>query len=56
MVAALREANAKILADAVAKDPVTKKVHNSYMSYMATYTKWANYSEAVYYDKILGKG
>jgi TRAP-type mannitol/chloroaromatic compound transport system substrate-binding protein len=55
VVAALREANAKILADAVAKDPITKKVHDSYMSYMATYTKWANYSETVYYDKILGK-
>jgi len=52
---ALRAANAKILAEAVAKDPVTKKVHDSYMAYMATYKQWANYSEAVYYDKILGK-
>jgi TRAP-type mannitol/chloroaromatic compound transport system substrate-binding protein len=55
VVAALRAANAKILAEAVAKDPITKKVHDSYMSYLATYKKWANYSEAVYYDKILGK-
>ncbi|MEP7031599.1 MAG: hypothetical protein ABI830_11750 [Pseudolabrys sp.] len=55
VVDALRVANAKILADNVAKDPVTKKVHDSYMKYMATYKQWANYSEAVYYDKILGK-
>ena len=43
----------KILAEAVAKDPVTKKVHESYMSYMAKYKQWAGYSEAVYHDKIL---
>ncbi|HET9414063.1 MAG TPA: ABC transporter substrate-binding protein, partial [Pseudolabrys sp.] len=56
IVAALRAANEKILAEAVAKDPVTKKVHDSYMSYMAKYKQWAGYSEAVYHDKILGKG
>jgi len=53
IVAALRAANAKILAEAVAKDPVTKKVHESYMGYMAKYKQWAGYSEAVYHDKIL---
>ena len=53
IVAALRSANEKILAEAVAKDPVTKKVHESYMSYMAKYKQWAGYSEAVYHDKIL---
>jgi len=56
IVAALRAANEKILAEAVAKDPVTKKVHDSYMSYMAKYKQWAGYSEAVYHDRILGKG
>ena len=55
IVASLRAANDKILAEAVAKDPVTKKVHDSYMSYMAKYKQWAGYSEAVYHDKILGK-
>ena len=50
---ALRAANAKILAEAVAKDPVTKKVHDSYMNYMTTYRQWAKYSEKPYYDKIL---
>jgi TRAP-type mannitol/chloroaromatic compound transport system substrate-binding protein len=55
IVAALRTANKKILAEAVAKDPTTKKVHDSYMSYMAKYKQWAGYSEAVYHDTILGK-
>lgn len=55
VVEALREANTKILAEAVAKDPVTKKVHDSYMAYMTTYRQWAKYSEAPYYEKILGK-
>jgi hypothetical protein len=34
---------------------VTKKVHYSYMAYMAKYKQWAGYSEAVYHEKILGK-
>ena len=55
VVAALRAATEKILAEAVAKDAVTKKVHESYMSYMAKYRQWARYSEAVYHDKILGR-
>jgi TRAP-type mannitol/chloroaromatic compound transport system substrate-binding protein len=55
VIAALRSANEKILAEAVAKDPVTKKVHESYMGYMAKYRQWAHYSESVYHEKILGK-
>ena len=55
VVEALRAANTKLLAEAVAKDPVTKKVHDLYMAYMSTYRQWAKYSEAPYYDKILGK-
>ncbi|HZD89141.1 MAG TPA: TRAP transporter substrate-binding protein DctP, partial [Pseudolabrys sp.] len=54
IVEALRAANAKILAAAVAKDPVTKKVNDSYMKYLATYKQWAKYSEKPYYDTILG--
>ena len=45
---------AKVLAEAVAKDPLVKKVHNSYMAYKAKYDAWAGYSEAVYHDKIRG--
>jgi TRAP-type mannitol/chloroaromatic compound transport system substrate-binding protein len=52
VVAALRAANDKILAEAVAKDPVTKKVHDSYMAYKAKYDAWADLSETVYHTKI----
>jgi len=53
IVEALRAANAKILAEAVAKDPVTKKVNDSYMAYMAKFKQWSAYSESVYHGKIL---
>jgi TRAP-type mannitol/chloroaromatic compound transport system substrate-binding protein len=53
IVDALRAANAKILAEAVAKDPVTKKVNDSYMAYMAKFKQWSAYSESVYHGKIL---
>jgi TRAP-type mannitol/chloroaromatic compound transport system substrate-binding protein len=52
VVKALRDANTKILADAVAKDPLTKKVHESYMAYKAKYDDWADKSETVYHNKI----
>jgi TRAP-type mannitol/chloroaromatic compound transport system substrate-binding protein len=52
VVKALRAANDKILAEAVAKDPVTKKVHDSYMAYKAKYDAWADLSETVYHTKI----
>ena len=38
VVDALRESTSKILAEAIAKDPVTKKVHDSYMAYMEKFT------------------
>jgi TRAP-type mannitol/chloroaromatic compound transport system substrate-binding protein len=53
VVEALREANTKILAEAVAKDPVTKKVNDSYMAYLAKFKEWSGYSESVYHSKIL---
>ncbi len=34
----------KILEEAVARDPVTKKVHDSYMAYMAKFKQWSAYS------------
>ncbi len=55
VVDALRSVNARLLDEAIAKDPITKKVHESYMNYMTTYRQWAKYSEAPYYEKILGK-
>ena len=53
VVAALREANTKILAEAVAKDPLTKRVADSYTSYMDKFKVWSAYSESVYHSKIL---
>jgi len=52
VVKALRQATDKILAEAVARDAVTKKVHDSYMAYKARYDDWADKSEAVYHNKI----
>jgi TRAP-type mannitol/chloroaromatic compound transport system substrate-binding protein len=52
VVKALRQATTKILDEAVARDPVTKKVHDSYMAYKAKYDAWADLSETVYHTKI----
>jgi TRAP-type mannitol/chloroaromatic compound transport system substrate-binding protein len=53
IVKALRDSTEKILAEAVTKDALTKKVHESYMAYMDKFTKWSAYSESVYHGKIL---
>jgi TRAP-type mannitol/chloroaromatic compound transport system substrate-binding protein len=52
VVVRLREATKEVLDEAVAKDPLVKKVHESYMSFKAIYDKWAGMSEAVYHAKI----
>jgi TRAP-type mannitol/chloroaromatic compound transport system substrate-binding protein len=52
IVNALRDVNNKVLAEAVARDPTTKKVHESYMAYMGKFDAWSAYSEAVYHSKI----
>jgi TRAP-type mannitol/chloroaromatic compound transport system substrate-binding protein len=52
VVAALRTATKKILDEAAAKDPITKKVHDSYMAFKAKYDGWAGLSEAVYQNKV----
>ena len=53
IVEALRAANAKIIAENVAKDPLTKKVNDSYQAYLEKFRQWSAYSEAVYHSKIL---
>ena len=46
--------NDKVLAEGGIKDPLTKKVHDSYMAYLAKYKAWSSYErEEVYHDKIL---
>jgi TRAP-type mannitol/chloroaromatic compound transport system substrate-binding protein len=54
VIKALRAATEKVLAEGIAKDPVTKKVHQSYFAFKAKYDAWAGYSEAVYHSKIRG--
>ncbi len=49
----LREVTNQVLAEAVAKDAMTKKVHDSYMAYKKKYDAWAGYSEGPYHNKIL---
>ena len=49
----LREITRQVLEENAAKDPLTKKVHDSYMAYMARYTAWARVSEGPYHDKSL---
>ncbi len=54
VVKRLREVTADVLKEATAKDPMTKKVHDSYMAFKAKYDRWAGYSEAVYHGRIRG--
>ena len=50
----LREVTNQVLAEAVAKDALTKKVHDSYMAYKKKYDAWSGYSEGAYHGKVLG--
>ncbi|MEP9349350.1 TRAP transporter substrate-binding protein [Xanthobacter sp. KR7-225] len=50
----LRAGTAKVLDAAVAADPIAKKVADSYFAFLGTYKSWAELSEGVYYNKILG--
>ena len=54
MVKRLREVTMQVLAENAAKDPLTKKVHDSYMAYLAKFSAWSRYSEGPYHDVVLG--
>ncbi|MEQ1710410.1 MAG: TRAP transporter substrate-binding protein [Hyphomicrobium sp.] len=54
VIAKLRETTKQVLADATAKDPLVKKVHDSFMAFKTTHDKWAGISEAVYQSQIRG--
>jgi len=54
VIKALRIETDKVLAEAVIKDPMTKKVHNSYMAFMAKYQRWADVSEGAYHSTVRG--
>jgi len=55
VITKLKEATEKVLAEATAKDPLVKKVHDSFMGFKATHDKWAGISEAVYQSQIRGQ-
>ena len=54
VVKALRTETEKALAEAVAKDPMTKKVHESYMAFKSKFDRWSEYSEEAYHVKVRG--
>jgi TRAP-type mannitol/chloroaromatic compound transport system substrate-binding protein len=55
VIGKLREATEAVLAEATAKDPLVKKVHDSFMSFKATHDRWAGISDAVYQTQIRGQ-
>jgi TRAP-type mannitol/chloroaromatic compound transport system substrate-binding protein len=50
----LRETTARVLADAAAKDPLTKKVHDSFMAFKTSFGSWSQVSEEAYHVSISG--
>jgi TRAP-type mannitol/chloroaromatic compound transport system substrate-binding protein len=54
VIAALRAETQKVLAEAVAKDALTKKVHDSYFAFKAKYDRWSEVSEEAYHLKVRG--
>ena len=54
VIAALRKETDKVLKEAIAKDPLTKKVHDSYFAFKAKYDAWTKVSEAQYHNKVKG--
>lgn len=55
VIAKLKDATLQTLADATAKDPLVKKVHDSYMTFKASADKWGALSEGVYNSQIRGQ-
>jgi TRAP-type mannitol/chloroaromatic compound transport system substrate-binding protein len=55
VLAKLKEVTAQTLTDAAAKDPLVKKVHDSYMAFKKNWDKWAGLSEGVYHSQIRGQ-
>jgi TRAP-type mannitol/chloroaromatic compound transport system substrate-binding protein len=54
VVKALRDETDKVLAEAIAKDPLTKKVHDSYFAFKAKFDRWSEISEEQYHVKVRG--
>jgi TRAP-type mannitol/chloroaromatic compound transport system substrate-binding protein len=54
VIAALRRETEKVLAEGIAKDPLTRKVHDSYFAFKAKYDRWQEVSEEAYHLKVRG--
>ena len=50
---ALKQNTAKVIADMIKKDPVTREVYQSFSDFQKTIKPWMESSEKVYYEKIL---
>jgi len=55
ILAKLRDVTVQTLNDNAAKDPLVKKVHDSYMGFKKGWDKWAAISEGVYHSQIRGQ-
>ena len=45
----------QVLNENAAKDPLVKKVHDSYMGFKKNWDNWAGLSEGVYHSQIRGQ-
>jgi TRAP-type mannitol/chloroaromatic compound transport system substrate-binding protein len=48
----LRVETAAVLEEGIARDPVTRRIHESFVAYKAKFDAWSNYSEAPYHSRI----
>jgi TRAP-type mannitol/chloroaromatic compound transport system substrate-binding protein len=48
----LRAETNAVLDEAIARDPVTRRVHESFTAYKAKFDAWSGYSEAIYHSRI----
>jgi TRAP-type mannitol/chloroaromatic compound transport system substrate-binding protein len=55
VLAKLKEVTVQTLNENAAKDPLVKKVHDSYMGFKKGWDKWAAISEGVYHAQIRGQ-
>jgi TRAP-type mannitol/chloroaromatic compound transport system substrate-binding protein len=54
VVAALKVKTAEVLAAGAASDPITKKVHESFMSFKKKHDAWKGLSEAGFMKAVNG--
>jgi TRAP-type mannitol/chloroaromatic compound transport system substrate-binding protein len=54
VIVALRVKTAEVLAAGAAADPVTRKVHESFMTFKKNHDRWANSSERQFAVRVRG--